>query len=155
LSSEARTPLFDRLIDEQPGVHHETPPARTLTRAGLVESVRRELEKLFNTRLSLPPHRLEGRSRSVIDYGIPDFRDASPGATVDRERLARALTEAITAFEPRLKEVRVEVEPAADRQDGLVGRISALLSSESIEEPISFMTVFAQSRNGVEVHAAA
>lgn len=155
MRSEARTPLFDRLVDEQPGVHHETPPARALTRAGLVESVRRELEKLFNTRLSLPSHRLEGRSRTVVDYGIPDFRELSSANPADRERLARALTEAITAFEPRLQEVRVEVEPAAETQDGLVGRISALLSTESITEPIAFMTVFAQRRNGVEVHAAA
>ncbi len=155
MPSEAPTPLFDRLVDEHPGVHHETPPARTLTRAELVESVRRELERLFNTRLPLPSHRLEGRSRTVIDYGIPDFREVSPANPADRERLGRELAEAITAFEPRLKEVRVEVEAAADLEEGLVGRIQASLASESIDEPISFMTVFAQRRNGVEVHAAA
>ncbi len=155
MPSAARTPLFDRLVDEHPGTHHEAPPARTLTRAGVVESVRRELERLFNTRLSLPPHRLEGRQRSVIDYGIPDFRDASPGNAADRERLARALTEAVTAFEPRLRQVRVEVEAPAEGQEGLTARFSALLTTESMPEPISFMTVFAQRRNGVEVHAAA
>ena len=155
MNSEARTPLFDRLVDEAPEVRREARPLRTLTRPELAESVRRELERLFNTRLPVPPHRLEGRPRTVIDYGIPDFGDLSPRATADRERLGRLLREAIEAFEPRLTQARVTVEPLGGDELALGARIEGVLVVEEVAEPVSFMTVFAQKLDGIEVHAAA
>src|SRR3954452_16317171 len=96
-----RTPLFDRLTGEE----------RTLDRQGLRDSVRRELELLFNTRSSFPSRRLPGAPLTVIDYGIPPLADFSARSTDDQNRLAAALRDAIAAFEPRLASVRVRAIP--------------------------------------------
>ena len=61
----ARALLFDRLVDVSPEWdEHER---RILNRDQLKASVRRELERLLNTRCSIPLHRLgeEDRARSL------------------------------------------------------------------------------------------
>src|SRR6266852_2309925 len=85
---EVRMPLFDRLVDRDPRLAREERPLRTLDRGGLYESVRRELERLLNTRCPFPAHQLGGHERSVIDYGIPDFAGFSARSFADREQLA-------------------------------------------------------------------
>lgn len=152
---EVRTPLFDRLVDRDPRLRREVRPLRTLDRRGLKESVRRELELLFNTRCSFPAHRFAGRELSVIDYGIPDFSTFSPRSFEDRERLAEVLRRAVEAFEPRLAQVRVRVEPFPGDDLALAGRVEALLLTESVPEPVSFDTVLQMREGKVEVHAGA
>ena len=92
-----RTPLFDRLAGAP----------RTLDAGGLRESVRRELELLFNTRSAFPSHRLAGAPLTVIDYGIPPLENFTAGNAADRAALADALRIAIETFEPRLRAVHV------------------------------------------------
>lgn len=146
-------PLFDRLVDEDLSVRREVRPRRTLDRRGLMESVRRELEQLFNTRCPVPAHQLGGRRRSVIDYGIPDVSQFSARNRDDRERLARLLCDAVEAFEPRLTGVNVIVEPVAGDDLALSGRIEAALVIEEVAEPVSFATVLQLGEGRVEVHA--
>ena len=122
---------------------------RTLDRRGLKESVRRELEQLFNTRCPIPSHRLRLRERSVIDYGIPDFSNFSPRRFEDRARLADVLRRAIEAFEPRLANVRVHVDGGDDMT--LVGIIEADLVVENVTEPVSFETVLQLKEGSVDV----
>jgi type VI secretion system lysozyme-like protein len=138
---EVRTPLFDRLVDRDPFLRREVRPMRTLDRRGLKESVRRELEQLFNTRCPIPTHRLRLRERSVIDYGIPDFSTFSPRRFDDRTRLADVLRRAIEAFEPRLASVRVHVDAVGGDDMALVAVIEADLIVENVTEPVSFETV--------------
>jgi type VI secretion system protein ImpF len=152
---EVRMPLFDRLVDRDPRLRREVRPLRTLDRRGVRESVRRELELLFNTRCPFPAHRMAGRERSVIDYGIPDFSTFSPRSFEDRERLAEVLRRAVEAFEPRLAQVRVRVEPLPGDDLALAGRVEALLLTESVPEPVSFDTVLQMREGKVEVHAGA
>jgi type VI secretion system protein ImpF len=149
---EVRTPLFDRLVDRDPRLRREVRPMRTLDRRGLRESVRRELELLFNTRCPFPAHRLAGRAPSVIDYGIPDFSTFSPRSFEDRERLADLLRR---AFEPRLADVHVYVEPLPGEDLALSGRIEAVLLADPVPEPVSFDTVLQMREGKVEVHAGA
>jgi type VI secretion system protein ImpF len=152
---EVRTPLFDRLVDHDPRLGREERPLRTLDRGGLYESVRRELERLLNTRCPFPAHRLGGRERSVIDYGIPDFAGLSARSFADRERLAEVLRQAVAAFEPRLSEVRVRLEPVPGDDLALAGRIEALLRVGALPEPVSFVTVLQLKDGAVGVHASA
>ena len=152
---EVRTPLFDRLVDRDPRLRREVRPMRTLDRRGLKESVRRELELLFNTRCPFPAHRLTGRERSVIDYGIPDFSLFSARSFEDRERLAELLRCAVEAFEPRLADVRVHVEPVSGDDLALAASIAALLLVDSVPEPVLFETVLQMREGRVEVHAGA
>lgn len=137
---EVRTPLFDRLVDRSPKLRHEVRPARTLDRRGLRESVRRELERLLNTRCPLPAHRLADRPRSVIDYGLPELTGFSANRAEDRERLAELIRRAVEAFEPRLAEVRVRLEPVPGDALSLAGHIEAVFQGDSVTEPVSFHT---------------
>lgn len=150
---EVRTPLFDRLVDRDPWLRREARPLRTLDRRGLKESVSRELERLFNTRCPLPAHRLEGRRRTVIDYGIPDLSGYSARRFEDCEALAEQMRRAIAAYEPRLAEVKVHLEPDPDNVLALTGQIEAVLLTGSVPEPVSFTTLFQLKEGEVSVHA--
>lgn len=146
-------PLFDRLVDLSPGVRRELRPFRTLDRAGLRESVRRELERLFSTRCPLPADRLAERERTVIDYGVPDLSVLGPARYLDRDRLASILREAIAAYEPRLSQVRVTVAEAGDDRERLRARIEAVLVVDGVPESVAFDTALHGGAAEVEVAA--
>jgi type VI secretion system protein ImpF len=150
---EVRMPLFDRLVDRDRFLRRELRPMRTLDRRGVKESVRRELEQLFNTRCPVPAHRLAGRLRSVIDYGIPDFSTFSARNFDDWQRLADILREAIEVYEPRLAQVNVSVEPKAGDDFVLVAHIEAVLITENVPQPVSFTTTLQPKEGSAEVHA--
>jgi type VI secretion system protein ImpF len=150
---EVRTPLFDRLVDRDRFLRHELRPMRTLDRRGVKESVRRELEQLFNTRCPVPAHRLAGRVRSVIDYGIPDFSTFSARNYDDWQRMAEILRAAIEIYEPRLAQVHVTVERDKGDEFALVAQIDAVLVTENVPEPVAFTTVLQTKEGTAEVHA--
>lgn len=152
---EVRMPLFDRLVDRDPRLRHELRPSRTLDRRGLRESVRRELEQLLNTRCPFPAHRLPIRERSVIDYGVPDFSVFSARSYDDRVRLAELLRRTIEAFEPRLVDVQVSLEPYPGNDLSLLGIIEATLLTDMVPEPVSFETSLDLKEGKIEVHAGA
>ncbi len=142
MSDHVRAPLFDRLVDLDPRSPGEPRPLRTLDRAGLRESVRRELERLLNTRSSLPVDRLEERpDLTVLEYGIPDFSAFSAGRPEDQQRMARILARAIAAFEPRLHEVRAVFEELYDSGRAAAWRFDAVLIFDEVREPVSFPTL--------------
>ncbi|HWM89364.1 MAG TPA: type VI secretion system baseplate subunit TssE [Thermoanaerobaculia bacterium] len=155
LKNEVRMPLFDRLVDKDRRLGREARPLRTLGRRDLKESVRRELVRLFNTRCPIPAHRLGDRPRTVIDYGIPDLSGFSARSPDDRSRLAEVLLQAVEAFEPRLANVRVHLDPIPGDDLSLSGRIEAALVFDSVAEPVSFVTVLQMKDNEVEVHDGA
>jgi type VI secretion system lysozyme-like protein len=140
-------PLFDRLRATR------TPADPQLLRFGdrqaVAESVRRELEHLFNTRSPTATARYAEQPLTVIDYGIPDLLEFDPQIGTDRGRLAALLTRAICAFEPRLRQVRVVVEPAPGRPQELFARLTAKLALESLVEPAHFAVAF--TRQGCQV----
>ena len=150
---EVRMPLFDRLVDRDPRLRHELRPTRTLDRRGLRESVRRELEQLFNTRCPFPAHRLPIGGRTVLDYGVPDFSVFSARSFDDRVRLAELLRRTIEAFEPRLIDVQVSLDPQPGDDLSLVGIIEAKLLTDTVPEPVSFETALDMKEGKVEVHA--
>lgn len=100
--------------------------------------MRREVEDLLNTRCPFPNHEIEGSPRSVIDYGVPDFSGLSPMAREDQKVVARGIGAAIEAFEPRLRDVYVEVERYEQGDGSLHLRIHGLLLLDRVTEPISF-----------------
>lgn len=152
--SQVRMPLFDRLVDLDPGSRAEVRPARTYRRDDLVESICRDLERLLSTRLSVSASALDDRQRTVIDYGIPDFGTYSAANAGDRVRLATIVARTIEAFEPRLgRRVRAVFEPDPGGGETLRGRVDANLVVDEVSEPVSFLTVF--GLDNVEVTALA
>jgi type VI secretion system protein ImpF len=150
----ARVPLFDRLVDEHPGQPDLPGPLRTLDRAGLLESVRRELERLLSSRSPLPAHRLAGRELTVIDYGIPDLADFPADGPEDHARLAAVIERAVAAFEPRLRDVRVRIERPLPERRSLALALEGVLATDRPGEPVSFPTVLSLGRGEAEVGAA-
>lgn len=145
-------PLFDRLVDRDRFLKRELVQTRTLDRRGVKESVRRELEQLFNTRCPIPVHRLALRQLTVIEYGIPDFSTFAARNPHDRTRLAAILRRAIEAYEPRLANVRVEIDSNVGSDFHLNGVIHADLLFDGVPEPVLFTTVLQMKEGNVEVH---
>lgn len=153
---EVRKPLFDRLVDRDPWLRREVGrPQRTLDRRGLRESVRLELERLFNTRCPFPAHRLADRPRSVIDYGVPEVTGFSARNVEDRDRLAELFRRAVEAFEPRLQDVRIRLEPVPGDDLSLAGYVEGFLRTDGVPEPVSFLVAVETRTGKVEIDGGA
>lgn len=140
-SRVAPVPLFDRLVDREPWGAREVRPQRTLDEEGLLASVQREAERLLGTRCALPlleAEALPSEERSVIDYGLPDLGSLHPDDPGSRERLAGVLARALSAFEPRLRQVRVSVERLSVEERRVEATVHALLVKGRLTEPVSF-----------------
>jgi len=149
----ARASLIDRLIDDRPTVQRESRPLRSLTRKQLKAAVRRDLSWLLNTRTSRPGARVDREPPTVIDYGMPDFGAYFTASPADRERMVKRLLRAIEAFEPRLEQVRVAVEPVAVSEKTLKMVIDAVIVVDTVRTPVSFLTVYQDKTGTMEIHA--
>lgn len=133
--------ILDRLLDDAPDVSHEPQPDRFQNLRQLRRAVTRDLEALLNTRqevwAELPAEFTELR-RSLMAYGLPDFTAFSLLNPHDRNRIRRAVEQAIAIFEPRLDRVRVTVESPRQHEPTLRFHIEALLQVEPAPEPVSF-----------------
>lgn len=143
-------PLFDELKASP----SQPPHGAAARRRSLKESVRRELERLLNTRVSIPAHQLRQRERTVIDYGIPDFSHLGPKSKSGRVWLEQEIREAVEAFEPRLQDIQVEVTLDPRRPDAMPARISAALVDDGRLEPISFPVLLRPEPGQTEVDAS-
>ena len=106
--------------------------------------VRRDLQWLLNTKRTPNPAGPDFyyTSRSLYNYGIPDFSVLTSTSLKDRNRLLADMEEAIKIFEPRLRNVKVALVNA----DGLTTKrlrfqIEATLMMDPMPEQISFETV--------------
>lgn len=143
----ARVPLFDRFLPagqdthasgsllewravRQPGQGGESSP--------LERSIERELGRLLNTRCACPLAELATRERSVVDYGLPDYSTLYTANVDDQKRLAVLVRDTITAFEPRLREVAVEVSRIANSRCALRVAVAGKVLVEGRLEPVIF-----------------
>ena len=150
----ARAGLFDRLVDHDPDTHTEKRPLRTMTKQELYASVHRELGRLLNSRCPFTTEARQDRERSVIDYGVPDFSFFTPQNVDDQKQLGVYIKETVEMYEPRLKEVRVQVEEYKKNRKALLIRIDGILTLESISEPVSFPVILEYKGEKIEIHGA-
>jgi type VI secretion system protein ImpF len=136
--------ILDRLMDDEPEVSREPLPNRFQNLSQLKKAVARDLEALLNTRQEIleevSPEFIEV-SRSLVTYGLPDFSSSSVLNTNDRNRIRRALEQAVATFEPRFERVRVHLEAPRDQDRTIRFRIEALLRVEPAPEPVTFDAV--------------
>jgi type VI secretion system protein ImpF len=148
-------PLLDRLIDDEPFVSTEPPPARDEATIGrsIRESIVRDLEILLNTRQRLipPPWAGPEPTASIVDFGLPAARGTNLATAAGRAEFARAIEAAIRCFEPRLREVQVTLEPGATPMEPLRMAIAARLAAGSPGEPIAFEASWAGASGPVRV----
>ena len=133
----ARLSILDRLAEPEPREGADDALPRTATGDELKAIVRRDLEWLLSTRRTVQRDRPAGAERTVTEYGIPDFAPVSPSDQQALNEIARAVRQAIEAYEPRLRNVEVAVEPAL--QPGQVtARIDAVLRVGEVRRPVTF-----------------
>lgn len=125
-----RLPLLERL-----GRHGH---GRALDVAGLRDSVGSELLRILNTRSSPCSGPSRGPELSIVDYGVPDWSGSYAADLEDRTRLARNLERAVRAFEPRLREPRVEVDLHPEGMRQLLVRLSGTLWVSGAADAVSY-----------------
>ena len=133
--------MLDRLLDDDPQKSVETPRNNAQALREIKAAVRRDLENLLNTRarcLSWPPT-LEELPASLVNYGLPDFTNTYARAIEDPDMFVNVVKFAIEQFEPRLRDVRVELvqsNVATDR--ALRFKIDATLYVEPVEDKVFY-----------------
>lgn len=151
--------ILDRLIDNEPGNQTEAGLTRAQSVRALKSSLRRDLEWLLNTRRTAEEagEEFPEASRSVYNYGFPDFTLFSFSNPRDRQRLLRALEATIATFEPRLDAVRVvpvEVE-GLELQRNVRFQIEGLLKMDPAPEQVTFDTVLSLTSGEYQVKGGA
>ena len=111
----------------------------------LKASLRRDLEWLLNTRRTAEEagEDYPEASRSLYNYGFPDFSTFSLANPRDRQRLLRTIETTIAVFEPRLESVRVmpiEVEGRLELHRNVRFQIEGLLKMDPSPEQVTFDT---------------
>ena len=137
----AKALLFERLVDENPHAPGEAQPFRIYGVTALRDSVGRELMRLLNTRCPRSGGPVSDDDRTILDYGIPDFSYMSAGSETDTHQLARILERTIALYEPRLRQIRVGIEPSSKQRNAVLGSIEAMLVYGNVNEPVAFPLV--------------
>jgi len=122
----ARAPLFDRLAGREPVPNGDPPrPLRILDRGALSESLQRELQRLLNTRRpALNSAALAGERPTVIEYGLPDYSAMYTQNPEDQKKLTDMIRSTIEAFEPRLRDLKVEAKVLGNSEKALLVKVA-------------------------------
>jgi type VI secretion system protein ImpF len=117
-------------------------------------AISRDIEALLNTRRELllgadPEFKEVGNS--LLMFGLPDFTSYSLLNSDHRKSIRRAVEEALAKFEPRLKSVRVTLEPTKPLDPLLHFRIDALLRIEPLPQPVTFDAALQLGTNAYRV----
>jgi type VI secretion system protein ImpF len=157
----ARTPpplkpsVLDRLLNDDMAVDVGTHFHRSRVLSEIKESLRRDLRNLLNTRarnLTWDPNRLKMLSKSLADYGLPDFTATSLGSDADSAKFCTLIQEIIERHEPRLKEVKVVPAGEGETMDRTFSfRIEARLDVDQAPEPVVFDSQLKPATNTFEV----
>ncbi|MBJ7313461.1 type VI secretion system baseplate subunit TssE [Rugamonas sp. CCM 8940] len=139
----ARAPLFERFGGDaaEAGFLPWRPGRRDgleLALSALERSIGAELARLLNTRCAASMAQLAERERTVLDYGLPDYSAYYTGSLDDRQRLTALVRSTIVAFEPRLRDVDVELALPGHSRQALDVTVRAGVMLEGRLEPVAF-----------------
>ena len=139
--------ILDKLMDDEPEVPFESAPARRASFSDIKASVIRDIENLLNTRrtVQMPAAALTAVGKSLHVYGLRDFSNENPSSSVVVQKLRREVVQTLALFEPRLRNVIVQIEQRANERN-LHFRISGTLVITPLSEPVVFDTLFDANR---------
>ncbi|WP_034171456.1 type VI secretion system baseplate subunit TssE [Acinetobacter sp. YZS-X1-1] len=131
-----RSTLFERLlpVDDQYN-------GQGLSIQELRQSLAHDLEDLLNnrmTRLNQTEEHYPGIKNSILQFGIIDFVGLSTANPTDRDKICRSIEQSISAHEPRLKQVKVEMLINENNMSSLYLSISAYLNISPLYEVVMF-----------------
>ncbi len=133
--------LLDRLLDDAPDILVEAPRSRQAMVREALESLRRDLEAVLNTRRcpTSPPAGLTRLRRSLLTFGVGDFIGANMTTREQRAVFAASLENAIRECEPRFRQLSVTVlDPREATERVLRLRIEAMVVLEESLMPVLF-----------------
>jgi type VI secretion system protein ImpF len=139
--------LFDRLLglpNRGPGKH----ASPLLSAEELKDTVARDLEALLNTRSSIPEGALKAYpecSRSMVTYGLGDFADRCLSSPTDRASICASIEKTIACHEPRLRNIRANLDLHGESVNRLNFSITAVLVASVSQEPVNFDAVLTPS----------
>lgn len=142
--------ILDRLIDEDPQLTSETQNSSTrVSVATIRNAVIRDIEFILNTKRSILHlgDEYPQLAKSVFAYGLPDFTAESPNNRNALNRLLKEIRQTISFFEPRLKNVNVQINRESGAKHGIIFTITGILSVYPIMERIAFDTKFNSNRS--------
>lgn len=131
-----RRTLFERLLpvdDQYTG--------QGLSIQELKQSIAHDLEDLLNnrmTRLNQTEEHYPGIKNSILQFGIIDFVGLSTANPMDRDKICRSIEQSISAHEPRLNQVKVEMLINENNMSSLYLSISAYLNISPLYEVVMF-----------------
>jgi type VI secretion system protein ImpF len=127
--------LMDRLTTRD-----DWPMTRTASLRFLKESIRRDLERLLNTRQPHPDELggYELTRNSVLNYGLPDLNSLNTSSRAHLQQVQVAVQNCIELFEPRLEEVTVSVEHRDLGKREIRFHIEARLVVHQMTDTVSF-----------------
>ena len=136
--------ILDRLIDREPQLSSESVQYRLLNFSQIKAAVIRDLENLLNTKSQIMPVPAAYKevNDSVFVYGLSDFTSHNPKSPSVRQMLRQNIEKTIVKFEPRLKNVNVQIDAPSEEVRTIRLRISALLVLDPVAEPVTFDTYF-------------
>lgn len=131
-----RSTLFERLlpVDDQYN-------GQGLSIQELRQSIAHDLEDLLNnrmTRLNQTEEHYPGIKNSILQFGIIDFVGLSTANPTDRDKICRSIEQSISAHEPRLKQVKVEMLINENNMSSLYLSISAYLNISPLYKVVMF-----------------
>ena len=113
LSQGALAPLFDRLIDTDPGRIDENPSSYILTPQALQQSVFQHLEIVLNTRPTAKNHYNMLEDQNTINlptsFGLREFSWADASRQFTLNQIKIEIERVIMRYEPRLTQVNVTI----------------------------------------------
>ena len=130
-----RSTLFYRLLPQ------EEARAQGMSIQQLREAVAADLEDLLNSRMAMLNHMIDDYvlvKKSILQFGIIDFVGLSTANPMDRDKICRSIEASISAHEPRLKHVRVEMLLDENNMGSLCLSIQAYLNIHPLYEPVIF-----------------
>lgn len=142
----APVPLFDRLslVGAASESRHQL-----LSAVQLEDSIGRSLFSLLNTRSRLGASEFASSTGTTLDYGIPDISALSAVASHDLDLLQSTVAQAISHYEPRLKDVHVKAFPATKPGGGALLLISGTVTIDLKLRQLNFELQLAQQQTRV------
>lgn len=117
------------------------------------DSVKRDLEWLFNTRQTFD-YRIENYPQvesSVYAYGLPDITSVNIGSVNDQRKLAELMKRSLRLFERRLTDVAIDFQPIVGGSRSLQFIISGVLLMDPAPEEVRIDTILDSTSARYEV----
>ena len=134
-----RGSVLDRLLDDA-----DAPRAHAMRIGDVRASIRRDLERLLNTRQRCvaAPRDLDELDSSVFGYGLPDLLAMDMAAEEDRFTFMKTVEEIIKKHDRRFREVHTHLLKNSDETDNTLRfRIEAVVQLSAASEQIVFDSV--------------